>query len=66
MIKRYCNDMRNTIIFERGVLSEVTCHAVEALKAHDFDYSVGLEHKGKPTNKLRKACIGLMPTNGLN
>ena len=42
MLKRYLNDIRNTIVFEKSVLSEVTCHHIFSLQNKSFDFSPGL------------------------
>ena len=51
MCKRYCNDICNTISFERSVLGEVTGHQLFRLRQPDtFSFSVGLVNP-KPARK---------------
>ena len=42
MLKRYLNDIRNTIVFEKSVLSEATCHHIQAMIAKSFNFETGL------------------------
>ena len=42
VLKRYCENMRNTIVFEVSVLSEVCNHLMQAMVNDPFDDTIGL------------------------
>ena len=45
MVKRYANEVYNTVAFEQSVLNEVLCHHLARLEAQDtFDFNLGLVH----------------------
>ena len=43
VVKQYATDIRNTIVFERSLLSEVVCHQLEEIRRQEcFSFKVGL------------------------
>ena len=49
-VKRYAQDVRNTSVFERSVLSEICCHDLHALGSTDaFVFEVGLVSPSVPS-----------------
>ena len=52
MVKRYSQMIENTIVFEKSVLSEVTCHHFAEVSSIDkFDLSVGLVPPVRPASR---------------
>ena len=59
MLKRYMNDIRNTLTFERSVLSEVTCHHFDALVNKSFDFRPGLLKPRKASAQTAKFFLDM-------
>lgn len=57
MVKKYANDVDNTMKYEASVLSEVTCHHLSTLSEDDtFSFSIGLVHP-RPAPKALAAWL---------
>jgi len=55
MIRRFCNDIQNTMAFERDVMGAVVCqHLFELSSKNNFDYSVGLVNPYPAPKMLRE------------
>ena len=54
MIRRFCNDVVNTVEFERSVMGQVVCqHLFELSSKENFNYSVGLVNPYAAPKQLR-------------
>ena len=61
MLKRYANDVRNTVIFERTVLDEACCHQLYRLgQDSTFNYKLGLLNPHAATRNVRRFVLEML------
>ena len=61
MLKRYANDVRNTVIFERTVLDEACCHQLYRLDQDStFNYKLGLLNPHAATRNVRRFVLEML------
>jgi hypothetical protein len=62
MVRDFCNTMRNTISFERSVMSNVVCQQLHDLGLADrFNYAVGLVNPRPATRELAQLLCDMLP-----
>ena len=58
MVKRYANDICNTAVFERSVISQVVCHHLNELyKLDTFCFTVGLVRPRPAPRRMREFIV---------
>ena len=61
MLKRYANDVRNTVIFERTVLDEACCHQLYRLDQDStVNYKLGLLNPHAATRNVRRFVLEML------
>ena len=61
MLKRYANDVRNTVIFERTVLDEACCHQLYRLDQDStFNYKLGLLNPHAAPRNIRRFVLEML------
>jgi hypothetical protein len=65
MVKRYANDVCNTLIYETSILHEVTCHHLKQLEDADtFNFKVGLVKPRLANQKVRDLVMAALQLEG--